>query len=72
MNNELGRCPTKSDNVYFLIMNKHHLQFLLPRLNYIIIDQRKVLAISREWCVKFKQTNQICSPLKVSQSINIE
>ena len=33
----------------------------------MIIDQRKLLIVCY---VKFKETNQICSPLKISQSIN--
>ena len=47
-------------------------------LNYIIIDQSKLLTVFRSVLisecanVKFKETNQICSPLKISQSINAE
>ena len=62
-------------------MNKHRLQSLLLsfalhmpniiylNLNYIIIDQRKLQIVCY---VKFKETNQICSPLKISQPINAE
>ena len=37
--------------------------------SYIIIDQRKLKIVCY---VKFKETNQIWSPLKISQSINAE
>ena len=36
----------------------------------MIIDQRKQFFGER--FLKFKQTNQICSSLKISQSINVE
>ena len=67
-----------------LTMNKHRLQSLLLcfvlhmsnisylNLNYIIIDQRKLLTDFGVCYVKFKENNQICSPLKISQSINAE
>ena len=39
--------------------------------NYIIIDQRKLLIVFRRIFGKFKQTNQIGSPLKIKQPINV-
>ena len=67
-----------------LTMNKNRLQSLLLRfvlhlpniiqlnLTYIIIDQRKLLTVFWSVLVKFIKTNQICSPLKISQPINVE
>ena len=45
--------------------------FAFP-LNYIIIDQGKLLTIFQQCYVKFEQTNQISPPLKITKSINVE
>ena len=40
--------------------------------DYILIDQRKLLTDFRNVLREFKETNQICLPLKIGQSINTE
>ena len=82
MINKLGRCPTRSENVYFAnneqasiavftaVFCFAHAEHDLIKLTF---DQHKLLTEYFGVCyVKFKETNQISSPLKISQSINAE
>ena len=85
MINELGRTPTRSENVYFAnneqaliavfaaVFCFTHAEYNLIKFNLIVIDQSKLLTVIRSVLyVKFKETNQICSPLKIGQWINSE
>ena len=68
-----------------LTMNKHRLQSFtavfyftqaehnLINLNYVKIDQRKLFTVFQSVLyVKFKEANKICSPSKISKSVNAE
>ena len=82
--NKIGRCPTRSDNVYFANNEQvslavftaafcfAHAKHNLIKLNYIITNQRKLLTVfGRALCeIQANQSNS--SPLKISQSINVE
>ena len=48
-----------------LTMNKHHLFYFVHAEHNLI--KLKLYLVLGECYVKFKQTNQICSPLKISQ-----
>ena len=56
-----------------LTINKHWLQSLLLWFAYAD-NNRSAEAVNsiRSVLCEFKETNQICSPLKISQSVNTE
>ena len=67
----------------FLMMDKHPLQLLMCfvlqmpsiielNLNYIMIDQRKLLTISRSVLCEIQANQLNSSPLNISRSINVE
>ena len=76
--NQLGRCSTRSENVYFVnneqvlivvftaVFCFRHTEHNSIRLKlYNNCDKGKLLTV-------FKETRQIWSPLKISQSVNAE
>ena len=81
--NELGRCPTRSDNVYFAInepaslaftaafcfANVEHIIYL--NLDYIIIDQCHLLKIFRRVLSEIQANQTNSSSLKISQSTTL-
>ena len=74
MINELARFANSEQaliavfTAVFCFTHAEHNLFKL-NLNYIIIES--VQAVNCVLC-EFKETNQICSPLKISQSMNAE
>ena len=81
MINELERSPTRSRNVYLANNEQASIAvftavFCFTHAEHNLIKHRN----NNNWSaqvvlvcyLKFKETNQICSPLKVSQSINAE
>ena len=85
MINEIGLSPTTSDNVYFAnneqasiavftaVFYFTQVEHNLINLNYVKLDQRKLFTVFQSVLyVKFKEANKICSPSKISKSVNAE
>ena len=76
MINELARSPTRPENVYFANNKQASIAvftavFCFTHAEHNLIKLWSAQAVTVCY-VKFKETNQICSPLKISQSINAE
>ena len=81
MVNELWRSPTRSENVYFakneqasiaVFTAVFYVKHAEHNLNKRKLNIKLLTVFRRVLYVKFKETNQICSPLKYSQSVNAE
>ena len=80
--NKLGRCLTRLDNVYFANNEQASLAVFTAEFCFTHAENNLIqLKLYNNWSaqavngvcyVKFKETNQICSPLKISQSNNAE
>ena len=69
---ELTHSSTTSENVYFANNEQDSIAVFMPNIIKLkLYNNWSAQAVNSVLC-EFKETNQICSPLKISQSVNAE